>query len=78
MIACSDLQVGKPLHMCIGTARFVCASAGVHTRTLNTTKAPNLFVSFLIPFHACDTLPQVFWCTLTLESNLLTFLKTQA
>ena len=29
---------------------FICASASIFTRTPNTMRAPNLFVSFLIPF----------------------------
>ena len=31
---------------------------------------------FQLPFHACDTLPQVFCCALILESNLLHPLNT--
>ena len=64
-------------------AHWSCHGSSVHLpasmlepqilQKLQTSLSP-----FKSLFHACDTLPQVFRCTLIPDSNLLTFLKTQA
>ena len=72
MIICSIFPVGKPLHTCISTA-MVCLQMHWHPHW-NPLLLQKLQTSLSIlqpPFHACDTLPQVFQCTLILEFNLL-------
>ena len=67
---------GKPLCMCIGTTTVhlqICQCPHQNSQILwKLQTSLSLFQSL---FHACDTLPQVFWCALILESNLLTVLK---
>ena len=70
MIICSSLQAGKPL----------CMHSSIVPRHLHICwhPWPVIFNSYpqtvlQIPkpnFYACDTHPQVFWCTLILESKI--------
>ena len=47
-----------------------------HWNPLLLQKLQTSLSIFQPPFHACDTLPQVFQCALILESNLLHALNT--
>ena len=64
-------------------AHWNCHGSSVHppASMLKPQRLQKLWTSLSLPwpnFHACDTLPQVFWCTLIQESNLFTFSKRQA
>ena len=76
IIVCSFFLVGKPLCMHTQTA---IVHLQMHQcprqNPLQLQKLQTLSSIFLPLFHACDTLPQVFQCTLILESSLLTFSK---
>ena len=78
MIICSDLPVGKPLHMCIGTAMVhlhICQHPSQNPKYYKNSEPLWLFLN---PIFVPVTLPQVFQGTLIPESNLFTFSKTQA
>ena len=72
-IVCFINFVGKPLHMHRGTA---IVHLPIHRHPCQIyqilQKFQTLSSFFRTPFHTCDTLPQVFRCTLILGTNLLT------
>ena len=72
MIICSINLMGKPLCMCTRTA-IVCLYTHRHPCQINRKlwRLQTSLSLFQTLFLACDTLPQVFWCTLVLYTNLL-------